>query len=104
MAFEQGGTAGASVIESLTEEQKRAWHQRVMWGLYGLGVVLVLFANPLGNELAPKTYFGNNSVFWSTEDVRAIATNLRIIGGMAFAAGLVERLVLAITSQKPDGS
>jgi hypothetical protein len=66
-----------------------------MWLLLSVGVGLVCFAIPLGQVLVPKEYAGT-SVGWSPDDVREIALVLRILGVMAFAAGLVERLILSM--------
>ena len=73
----------------------KAKHTLLMWLLLCGGLILVCFANPLGQLLVPKEYAGT-SVGWNPDDVREIAFVLRILGVMVFAAGLVERLILSM--------
>ena len=84
----------------MPEEQRRLWHRGIAFGLLALGALLVLFSNSLGYELVPKTSYGQGSFSWSPDDAKALAVNVRIIGGMVFAAGLAERLVGGIAQSK----
>jgi len=67
-----------------------------MWCLLIGGVLLVCFAGSLGYMLVPKQQYAPGSYGWSPERAREIAFVIRCLGFMAFAAGLVERLVIQI--------
>ena len=82
------------------EAQRRLQHLWLTGGLIALGLFLVLFSDWLGYELVPKRSYEQGGFSWHTDDAKAIAVNVRIVGGMAFAAGLVERLVAVITKSK----
>ena len=72
----------------------------LMWLLLTAGVLMVCFAGPIGEGLVPKQQYAPNSYQWSTDGVRDIASVVRSLGFMAFAAGLVERLVIQIAKLK----
>ena len=72
----------------------------LMWSLLIGGVLLVCFAGSIGYMLVPKQRHGPNSYGWSPDSVREIAFVVRCLGFMAFAAGLVERLVIQIDKTK----
>jgi hypothetical protein len=59
---------------------------------------MVCLSGPLGQALVHKVQHGPNSYGWSPNEARDIALDLRIIGSMVFALGLVERLVFEIRS------
>ena len=60
-------------------------------GLIGVGVSLVLLANPIGVELAKGPSNG-----WNPEDATRGAVTVRTLGIMLFSGGLVERIVLRL--------
>lgn len=86
-----GGTFGAGLDAGI-----------LTWVLVLLGFVLVCLAEPLGQALVNKVHYGANSYMWNPEQARGIAQNVRIIGSMVFALGLVERLVLEIRSLRRE--
>lgn len=69
----------------------------LMWCLIVGGIFLVLFADAIGNGLVPKGRSGNGFV-WDPQMARYIAQRVQVIGAMAFAAGLVERLIIGFRS------
>jgi hypothetical protein len=75
------------------------WPQFIPWGLLILGVLMVMMAGALGHAFVPKTQYGPNSVGWNPQDEAALASQFRLLGIMAFAAGLTERIVQAIRSR-----
>ncbi len=68
-------------------------------GLLSAGVLLVLFAGPIGVTLVTERH-GPNSYGWSADKAREAALTLRFLGAMCFAAGLVERVIIHFQIQK----
>ena len=62
------------------------------------GVIFVVVSNPLGKVFVQSCSSPGNCN-WRPEDVEQAAQVLRCLGGMAFAAGLIERLISALTSK-----
>lgn len=73
----------------------------IQWGVWGPligGVFLVAFSNVLGVNLVKEP----GAYSWDTESARGAAVIVRSLGFMAFAAGLVERCILAISAVKAE--
>ena len=100
MSVDNKGDNSAPLFESLSETDKWFWHQGIMWLLLAFGLILILFANPLGESLNPKTQSAPNAWQSSPDKARSIAATVRTVGCMVFAAGLVERLVIAVKNTK----
>ncbi len=86
-AMRDGGTFGAGVTLDV-----------IAWVLVIVGFATVCLSGSLGHTLVQKVQFGPGSYGWNPEQAKEIAQNLRWIGSMIFALGLVERLVLEIRS------
>ncbi len=72
----------------------------LVWSLLIVGIFMVCFAGSIGYLLVPKTHYAANSpnsFEWSIDSLREIALVVRILGLMVFAAGLVERINIAIS-------
>lgn len=69
------------------------------WLLCLAGVLLVLLSNPLG-VLMVQQRVDANTVWMQPEDARHAAEAIRWVGGMVFAAGLVERIVGVIAKNR----
>ena len=84
-----------TVLQEVRDEAARRASARgrvfVMWALLAGGVLL---ANGLGREVV-QTCGPTGNCSWVPEDADRAAVTWRCLGGMAFAAGLVERLFLA---------
>ena len=76
---------------------------QIMWLLLIGGVFLVCFASLLGQGLVPRHEYAPGNYEWNTDDGREIAVVVRLLGVMAFAAGLVERLVITIRHGREAG-
>ena len=103
MAFEIGKAVGRATAKNnrlVSDEADLFWHYGVVRILYGLGIVLVLFASSFGYAFVPKNHDGANGFTWNPDDVRAIALSFRIVGVMVFVAGIGERLSRAIANSK----
>jgi len=74
----------------------REKHTQIMWLLLVGGIFLVCFASLLGQGLVPKHGYAPGNFEWSPDDGREIAVVVRLLGLIAFAAGLVERIVISI--------
>jgi hypothetical protein len=70
-----------------------------MFALLIIGFILVCCASPLGKFLTWREV-EPNSYTWSPEALIETTTTLRVLGGMAFMAGLVERIVMTIRYDK----
>src|SRR5205807_5758842 len=71
--------------------------RRLVAALIVAGIVLVCGAGAIAEALLPKTAIGpGGALAWSPQTEEAYITTIRLLGTMAFAAGLVERLALAI--------
>jgi hypothetical protein len=79
--------------QPMTAEEKRWW---LMLVLLLAGVMLVSCARFVGEIIVDASPEG----FRNTADVEAIVSTMRILGSFCFAAGLVERLTLAIEKLK----
>jgi hypothetical protein len=69
--------------------------RRLMYWLLGTGVALVVLAEPIAKLLVPGFRVGD-SWGWDAQQLAEWASLVRLLGLMSFAAGLVERLALAI--------
>ncbi len=70
-----------------------------MLALISMGVFLVLFADPIGVSVVKKEYAPGNYQ-WSPDKAREVALSIRCVGGMCFAAGLVERVIIQMVKLK----
>lgn len=96
--------AASALEEVKAQEARREAKERqigFMWALLIGGVLLVCFASSLGQWFVPKHQYAPGNFQWSPDDAREIAFVIRILGVMAFAAGLVERLVVSIRYDRP---
>ena len=80
----------------MTEEQRCLWHTGIAAAFMARGLALVLFSGSVGYALVLKTYFNPNSFSRNPDDVKVITANARLLGGMIFAARLVERRGVAM--------
>ena len=79
------------------------WHSILMWLLLGFGALLVLCASALGEE-AVMNCGPSGNCSWRPEAAQQAALVLRCLGGMMFAAGLVERLILGLRGLGPSAA
>lgn len=77
-----------------------AFHVPLMWMLLTAGVLLVCFAGPLGTSFVPKEQYAPNSYQWSPDGARDLASTIRSLGYILFAAGLTEHLAIQINKLK----
>ncbi|MGV3723257.1 MAG: hypothetical protein ACO1SX_20345 [Actinomycetota bacterium] len=65
--------------------------------LIATGLLLVVFSGPLSTLLVPKFQMGDMQG-WDPAAAKDLAEMLRLLGVLVFVAGLVERLILGITT------
>lgn len=76
--------------------------ERIVLGLYIAGFVVVLLSEVLG-LLAVGRPYGPNGWHWSPEGAHRAAEIIRWLGAMLFAAGLIERVVHALSAGREPG-
>ncbi len=76
----------------------------IMWLMLAAGVILICFAASIANAVYPPLEKPEGGYITRDAEVVQAILVCRCLGGMIFAAGLVERLVMSISSLSAEHS
>ena len=91
---------GEDVNDSSTVSDTQNIGSWLMWILFLGGIILVSCSYQLGRICVQDCSYPNGNCGWNPEEVDRAAQILRALGSMAFAAGLAERLIFALTKTR----
>jgi hypothetical protein len=90
----------SGVSPTRSARKTRSETSRLTLSLLLGGLVLVGFSQQIG-QICVETRTPQGGVIWSAEDADRAALTFRCLGGMAFVWGLAERLISALTRERP---